>query len=105
MNRLRLAWVAAISSSLFYASLLSVASAADWSRFRGENGSGVAGDSTPTPVEWSEMKNLRWSAPLPGPGKSSPIVVGDRVIGPGVVHGVGRAWPGRRCAGDGFAFW
>jgi outer membrane protein assembly factor BamB len=56
------------------------ASAADWTRFRGENGSGVAADSTPTPVEWSETKNLKWSAPLPGPGKSSPIVVGDRVI-------------------------
>jgi outer membrane protein assembly factor BamB len=54
--------------------------AANWTRFRGENGSGVATDSTLTPTEWSETKNLEWSAPLPGPGKSSPIVVGDRVI-------------------------
>jgi outer membrane protein assembly factor BamB len=80
MNRLHFSRVAAISSSLFAALLLTVASAADWTRFRGENGSGVAADSAPTPVEWSESKNLRWSAPLPGPGKSSPIVVGDRVI-------------------------
>jgi outer membrane protein assembly factor BamB len=52
----------------------------DWPRFRGENGSGLAADSTPTPAEWNETKNLRWRAALPGPGKSSPIVVGDRVI-------------------------
>jgi outer membrane protein assembly factor BamB len=58
----------------------STLTAADWPRFRGENGSGVAADPAPTPVEWSESKNLKWSAPLPGPGKSSPIVVGDRVI-------------------------
>jgi outer membrane protein assembly factor BamB len=58
----------------------STLAAADWSRFRGENGSGVAADSVPTPTEWSESMNLRWSAPLPGPGKSCPIVLGDRVI-------------------------
>jgi outer membrane protein assembly factor BamB len=60
--------------------LASAGLAANWPRFRGENGAGVAADSTPTPTEWSETKNLKWSAPLPGPGQSSPIVVGDRVI-------------------------
>lgn len=54
--------------------------AADWPRFRGDNGAGVSPDSAPLPTEWSETKNLAWSAPLPGPGSSSPIVVGDRVI-------------------------
>jgi outer membrane protein assembly factor BamB len=54
--------------------------AADWPRFRGENGSGLSAAEAKTPSEWSETKNLRWSAELPGPGKSSPIVVGDRVI-------------------------
>jgi len=56
------------------------AAASDWPRFRGVNGSGISGDSAATPVEWSESKNLRWSVDLPGAGKSSPIVVGDRVI-------------------------
>lgn len=56
------------------------AAASDWPRFRGENGSGVSTDSGATPVQWSESKNLRWSVDLPGPGNSSPIVVGDRVI-------------------------
>jgi outer membrane protein assembly factor BamB len=54
--------------------------AADWPRFRGENGSGLAAAGAKPPIEWSESKNLKWSAKLPGPGKSSPIVVGNRVI-------------------------
>jgi len=54
--------------------------AADWPRFRGANGAGVSADSAPLPIVWSETKNLAWSAPLPGPGSSCPIVVGDRVI-------------------------
>jgi outer membrane protein assembly factor BamB len=53
--------------------------AANWSRFRGENGSGVSADSAPVPTEWSETKNLKWSVDLPGLGVSCPIVVGDRV--------------------------
>jgi outer membrane protein assembly factor BamB len=32
------------------------------------------------PVEWSSTKNLKWKAALPGPGLSSPIIVGDRVL-------------------------
>lgn len=55
-------------------------SAADWSRFRGPNGSGIAPDPQPVPTEWSAQKNLKWKAPLPGPGTSSPIVSGDRIF-------------------------
>jgi outer membrane protein assembly factor BamB len=69
-----------LPAALLLATLNTQLNAADWPRFRGENGSGVAADSTPTPTEWSETKNLKWSTPLLGPGKSSPIVVGDRVI-------------------------
>ncbi len=53
--------------------------AADWTRFRGPNGSGIAADET-VPSEWSETQNLKWKAALPGPGSSSPIVVGDKVF-------------------------
>ena len=55
-----------------------LAAAAEWSRFRGPNGSGVANEAKP-PVAWSETENLKWKTPLPGPGSSSPIVVGDKV--------------------------
>ncbi len=52
----------------------------DWSRFRGPNGSGVSTDKESLPTEWSETKNLKWKAELPGPGNSCPIVVGDKVF-------------------------
>lgn len=51
----------------------------DWPRFRGPNGTGIS-DARPVPTEWSETQNLRWKAALPGPGSSSPIVVGNRVF-------------------------
>jgi outer membrane protein assembly factor BamB len=61
-------------------SALSAAQAGDWLRFRGPNGSGISSDEKPLPVTWSATENLQWKAPLPGPGSSSPIIVGDRVF-------------------------
>jgi outer membrane protein assembly factor BamB len=49
-----------------------------WSQFRGVNGNGIAPASNP-PTTWSAGENVRWKAPLPGPGASAPIVVGERV--------------------------
>lgn len=54
------------------------ATATDWSRFRGPNGAGISTDKLPT--EFGDSKNLKWKVDLPGPGLSSPIVVGDRVV-------------------------
>lgn len=53
--------------------------AADWSRFRGPNGAAVS-DAANIPTQWDDKTNLAWKTPLPGPGSSSPIVVGDRVF-------------------------
>ena len=50
----------------------------DWTRFRGEHGSGISSSSVPT--EWSPDENIRWKTALPGAGCSSPIVVGDKVF-------------------------
>ena len=50
-----------------------------WMSFRGSDGTGSAADARP-PAEWSETKNLRWKAELPGPGASSPIRAGDRIF-------------------------
>lgn len=72
------------------------ATAADWPRFRGPNGSGIAPDDKPVPLEWSATKNLKWQTALPGPGSSSPIVVGDRVF---VTCWSGYADSGERSAG------
>jgi outer membrane protein assembly factor BamB len=54
--------------------------AGDWARFRGPNGSGVSADKGSLPSKWSEEENLVWKAALPGPGSSSPIIVGDKVF-------------------------
>lgn len=53
---------------------------ADWLRFRGPNGSGISPDSAATPEKWSPTENIKWKLELPGPGVSSPIIVGDRIF-------------------------
>ncbi|MEQ1860547.1 MAG: PQQ-binding-like beta-propeller repeat protein [Chthoniobacteraceae bacterium] len=63
--------------ALFCLSLVSFA--ADWPRFRGPRGDGVTTE-TSLPLTWSEKENLVWRTELPGPGSSSPIVVGERVF-------------------------
>lgn len=55
------------------------AASPDWPRFLGPRGMAVVPDAE-VPLTWSEKDNLAWRADLPGPGSSSPIVVGDRVI-------------------------
>jgi outer membrane protein assembly factor BamB len=51
---------------------------ADWLQFRGPGGSGTS-DETGLPTTWSSKENIVWRTKLPGPGTSSPIVVGKRV--------------------------
>jgi outer membrane protein assembly factor BamB len=72
MKRLALSLVAV-------GSLASLVVAADWTRFRGPGGLGTS-DDTGLPTEWSSTKNVVWKAKLPGPGSSSPLIVGDRVF-------------------------
>ena len=66
-----------LASSAFMSLL---ASADDWPRFRGSTGSGVAIDSDGLPTTWSPDANLAWKSPMPGPGASSPIIVGQKVF-------------------------
>jgi outer membrane protein assembly factor BamB len=55
------------------------ASAADWPRFRGPNGTGTAPD-TNFPVKFSASEHLLWKAAIPGSGASSPIVSAGKVF-------------------------
>jgi outer membrane protein assembly factor BamB len=68
---------------LFYLSCLFFLGASvhadDWPGFRGPNGLALSSD-TGLPLNWSDTENIAWKAKLPGPGSSSPIVVGDRVF-------------------------
>jgi len=68
------------SLALIVVSVLFVESirADDWTRFRGPRGAGV-GDATSLPETWSSNENVVWRTKLPGPGTSSPIVLGERI--------------------------
>ena len=54
------------------------ANAEDWPRFRGAEGAGVSSEAAPT--AWSDSANLAWKTELPGPGASSPIIIGDKIF-------------------------
>ena len=54
--------------------------AEDWPRFRGPSGSGVAKGSSNFPTAWSPKANLAWKTEMPGPGASSPIIVGGKAF-------------------------
>lgn len=51
----------------------------DWPQFRGPNSDGHAA-SPPTPLEWSDTKNVAWKIDIPGLGWSSPVVAERRVF-------------------------
>ena len=53
--------------------------AADWLQFRGPAGLAISSDKG-VPVTWSADSNIAWKTALPGPGASSPIIIGERVF-------------------------
>ena len=53
--------------------------AADWTRFRGPDGTGVS-QATGLPTTWSVSENVVWKTPLPGMGASSPITLGGKAF-------------------------
>lgn len=55
-----------------------LALAADWSAFRGPNGSGVA-DASGLPTVFGPAKNVAWRTPVP-PGSSSPVLAGNAIF-------------------------
>ncbi len=56
-----------------------IGQAEDWPRFRGPAGNGVS-ESDGVPSSWSPSANLAWKTELPGPGASSPIIVGGKAF-------------------------
>ena len=55
------------------------ARADNWPSWRGPNGDGVSREKS-IPLKWSPTENIRWKAPLPERGNSSPIVWGGKVF-------------------------
>jgi hypothetical protein len=52
---------------------------ASWPQFRGTGGMGVSTEKD-APAKWGLSDNIAWQVNLPGPGTSSPIIIGDKVI-------------------------
>lgn len=59
-------------------STTSAATPTTWTRFRGPDGSGAAGDAV-LPERWTADRGIRWRTLLPD-GIAQPIVVGDRIF-------------------------
>src|SRR5688572_2471741 len=55
-----------------------VIAAAQWTEFRGPNGTGIVRDAA-IPEKWSETENVRWKVPVHGRAWSSPVVLGRQV--------------------------
>ena len=50
----------------------------NWPQLRGPRGDGTS-LATHVPLHWSETNNLAWKVEIPGRGRSSPVVLGDRI--------------------------
>jgi len=64
---------------LLYPLLVAGLFAADWPQLRGPNGSGLCPTCGAMPTEFGPDRNVLWKADLPE-GKSSPVLVGDRIF-------------------------
>src|SRR4051812_7392025 len=60
------------------ANAVELASASNWPRFRGPNGTGVADAKTIT-VKWTPS-DILWKKEIPGTGNSSPVIWEGRVF-------------------------
>lgn len=68
------------ATALLALGLTAATLAADnWPRWRGPEGTGQSSDQN-VPLKWTATDGVKWKAPLPGPGFSSPIVWGNRVL-------------------------
>ena len=64
--------------SLVAAAMVQAQSDAHWPQWRGPFFNGMARGDAPT--FWSDTKNIKWKAEIPGRGFSTPVIWGDRVF-------------------------
>jgi len=63
----------------FLLTFCGLASAENWTRFRGPNGQGISSE-VDLPVTWSATDNVAWKTSIPGNAWSSPIVYDRHVF-------------------------
>src|SRR5690606_27406768 len=82
MSKARLFARASVAGFTTAAAILvtcAVVKAENWPAWRGPTGQGLCSEAE-LPITWSDTENVRWKAPLPDAGNSTPIVWGDRVF-------------------------
>lgn len=93
--------------SLMIAALLVLSNlsavAADWTRFRGPNGTGIV-EGVEFPVTWTD-NDYRWRVELPGIGHSSPVVYEDQVFVTSARQGDGTRYVRCLDVSDGSTTW
>ncbi len=72
--------------------------AEEWPQFRGSDSNNVA-TSTALPTAWGPDRNLAWKVTIPGDGRSSPIVWGEKVFVTTAVEDQAPALKGNRLLG------
>lgn len=77
-RRLRGVWPILVAAVLGASRAPAAGESGDWPRFRGADGNGLS-SARNLPTRWTAA-DLRWKAPLPGKGHSSPVVRGDRLF-------------------------
>ncbi|MFY9152130.1 MAG: PQQ-binding-like beta-propeller repeat protein [Prolixibacteraceae bacterium] len=68
-----------LGSNLSFAQVKVADFAANWPEWRGLYNSGAAIKGNP-PVEFSEIKNVKWKIEIPGKGHATPIIWGNQII-------------------------
>jgi outer membrane protein assembly factor BamB len=78
MKRTFLLALTATLFSLVSASSIANISIQHWPEWRGPYLNGMARGDAPT--TWSETKNIKWKADIPGRGHSTPVIWGDKIF-------------------------
>jgi outer membrane protein assembly factor BamB len=73
-RNVRLAQLVVLLPMLF----LTTGRGADWPQFRGPAGNGIS-EEHGLPLTWSPTQNIAWKVAVPGLGRSSPVVLGNRI--------------------------
>jgi len=71
-------WLTAAAAETSYGSETKQSSADNWPQFRGPTGDGIS-LATNIPLTWTSTQNVKWKRPIPGKGRSSPVLLGERI--------------------------
>ncbi|MEM7452725.1 MAG: PQQ-binding-like beta-propeller repeat protein [Planctomycetota bacterium] len=99
--QLRLNIFLSVSLAMFAAHLPSTFAqdSEQWTRFRGDAGTGIAESAPPT--EWNESDNFKWKTDLPGQGWSSPVYANGLVwMTSAIIQEASQEEIDRRLSGD-----